>query len=194
LDRASTANTRIVTDSRGESANERDDRNWRRYLCFLQQLDLDQHEVDLLLEEEREIVGKAFFETVRNGRFDARGRLVGERSKPVAGATVGGAAGSVASTLWSHFRRSPFHEEGGSLTRGLDKLIRAYKNLDPPTKAQRAITPKILRTIYRHFVDDDGRNTNDTMNAHLVDINVGMFFFAGRCCEYAETPEGGKTK
>jgi hypothetical protein len=32
------------------------------------------------------------------------------------------------------------------------------------------------------------------MNSHLVDLYLGMFFFAGRCCEYAETPDGRRTK
>lgn len=32
------------------------------------------------------------------------------------------------------------------------------------------------------------------MNAHLVDIFLGMFFFAGRCCEYAEPSQNGRTK
>jgi hypothetical protein len=43
-------------------------------------------------------------------------------------------------------------------------------------------------------VDDEGRNEGDTINAHFVDLYLGMFFFAGRCCEYCETAEGGRTK
>lgn len=76
----------------------------------------------------------------------------------------------------------------------MDRLIRAYKSIDPPTKVQKAVTPKFLKALYNHFVDDNGRNDGNTLNAHLVDIYLGMFFFAGRCCEYAETPEGGRTK
>ena len=43
-------------------------------------------------------------------------------------------------------------------------------------------------------MDDGGRNTGDTINAHFVDLYLGMFFFAARCCEFCQTREEGVTK
>lgn len=72
--------------------------------------------------------------------------------------------------------------------------MQAYKNADPPTKNQKAITPKFLLQLYEYFVNDEGRNRGDTMNAHFVDLYLGMFFFACRCCEYCETKGDKRTK
>lgn len=47
--------------------------------------------------------------------------------------------------------------------------------------------------LYKHFVDDGGKNTGNTINAHFVDLYLGMFFFTSRCCEYCVTREPGKT-
>lgn len=157
-------------------------------------MDLDYDEIDQLSEQEKDVFGKAFLETVRTGRFDEGGQLVGKRDRPVAASTVRGAASAVASALRRHLKRSPFHDNEGRIRPALGELIAAYQSVDPPKKSQRSITPKFLMTMYKHFVDDDGRNHGDTMNAHFVDLYLGMFFFAGRCCEYCVTKEAGRTK
>ena len=73
-------------------------------------------------------------------------------------------------------------------------LIRAYRNVDPPKQSQKAITPRFLTLLYKHFVDDRGRNEGDSLNAHFVDLYIGMFFFAARACEFCKTRSEGKTK
>ena len=76
----------------------------------------------------------------------------------------------------------------------LQRLFAAYQEVDPPRQVQSALTPKFLRKLYRHFCGNSGTNNHDTMHAHMADLLLGFFFFAGRSCEYCLASREGKTK
>jgi hypothetical protein len=72
-------------------------------------------------------------------------------------------------------------------------LFKAYDNVDPAPKRQKAITPKLLRKLF----DSSGAGTPelwDTAPTVTADLDIGAFFFAKRGCEYTTTPKAGKTK
>ena len=57
---------------------------------------------------------------------------------------------------------------------------------------QKAITPKFLRALHDHF-RKPGEPVADSMYSQLVDLYLGFFFFAGRCCEFCFTSRPGRT-
>ena len=76
----------------------------------------------------------------------------------------------------------------------LQRLLAAYREVDPPVRIQSALTPSFLRILYKHFCGDSGINLHDTMHAHMADLLLGFFFFAGRSCEYCLSTREGKTR
>jgi hypothetical protein len=51
----------------------------------------------------------------------------------------------VAVLFWKHFKPSPFHFEDSKVLRpAFTSLLKAFKNLNLPTKRQKAITPQFL--------------------------------------------------
>jgi hypothetical protein len=73
----------------------------------------------------------------------------------------------------------------------MKSLFKAFENMDPPTKQQKAITPKLLRKLLE---SSQHSALLDTAPAVAADIVTGGFFFATRSCEYSKTPVPGKTK
>jgi hypothetical protein len=60
------------------------------------------------------------------------------------------ATSQVAATFQNHFEPSPFYVEGSTNLRNqINELCRSYKNVDPPPKKQKAITPKLLRWMFQ---------------------------------------------
>jgi hypothetical protein len=75
----------------------------------------------------------------------------------------------------------------------LRALLRAYDNTDPTPIHQKAITPKLLRSLFQ----STGLATDALLNSAptlMTDITIAGFFFAMRSCEYSTTPMPGKTK
>jgi hypothetical protein len=112
----------------------------------------------------------------------------------VVAGTVRDAASYLASAFRKRNRTSPLHLEGSNnMLPSLRALFKAYDNVDPAPKRQKAITPKLLRKMY----DSSGAGTielRDTAPAVATDLVIGAFFFAKRGCEYTTTPKPGKTK
>ena len=69
------------------------------------------------------------------------------------------------------------------------RLFQSFANLDPPTSRYKAVTPKLLKAIFRMY-----RDQPDSMFAHTADLLCGAFFFAMRGCEYVRTPVPGRTR
>ena len=102
------------------------------------------------------------------------------------------ATSSLASAFRDNLQPSPFHITNSSqLLSSVRSLLKAYENVDPPKKIQKAVTPKLLRCLFSHYGGPP--STADTP-AHAADITIGGFFFAMRSCEYSKTPKPGKTK
>jgi hypothetical protein len=72
-------------------------------------------------------------------------------------------------------------------------LLKAFDNIDPPKKQQKAITPKLLRAMYK--TSGTGLPaTNNTAQAAAAGLAIMAFFFAMRSCEYTTVREPGRTK
>jgi hypothetical protein len=70
-------------------------------------------------------------------------------------------------------------------------LLKAFDNVDPPTRRQKAITPRLLRKLGSASSHPALINTAPAVAA---DIITGAFFFAMRSCEYSKPQVAGKTK
>ena len=143
-----------------------------------------------LSEHERELFSRAFLSLYRNARWErTTGRLLGKRKDTVVEGTVRSAAGHLASSFRDNLQQSPFHIAGSSHLRpSIKALLRAFKNVDPPEKRQKAVTPLLLRKLYA-----SGRSKDDP-HAVVADLVIGAFFFAMRSCEFSKTPRAGRTK
>jgi hypothetical protein len=65
--------------------------------------------------------------------------------------------------------------------------------MDPPPNRQKAITPKLLRSMYG--LSGAGHPISDgTAQASTADLAIMAFFFAMRSCEHTTTREQGRTK
>jgi hypothetical protein len=104
------------------------------------------------------------------------------------------AASYLASAFRKRHRESPLHLTGSNnMLPNIRALFKAYDNVDPAPKRQKAITPKLLRKMF----EAAGAGTNelrDTAPAVAADLVIGAFFFAKRGCEYTTTPKPGRTK
>jgi hypothetical protein len=69
--------------------------------------------------------------------------------------------------------------------------LKAFDNVDPPPRRQKAITPCLLRRLFQL---SHRRIVRANEYDHAADIIIGAFFFAMRSCEYTLTPTPGKTK
>ena len=108
--------------------------------------------------------------------------------------TVQKAAGHVATTFRNHLQPSPFHLKGSTqLCPFARALVQAFNNVDPTAKRQRAITPKLLRGMFR-LAGVAVLLTHDLPAAIIAELAIVAFFFAMRSCECAATSTPGKTK
>ena len=91
-------------------------------------------------------------------------------------------------------RDSPLHIQNCTHLRPfVQSLLRALENADPPKRHQRAITPKLLRSM---CIRAGGTNplTKDTMFSILSELATMAYFFVMRLCEFTLTPLPGRTK
>ena len=96
----------------------------------------------------------------------------------------------VAVSFREHFQCSPFHNQiGSNFLPIISNLLKSYSNVDPPTKRQKAISPKLIRNMYSL-----AKGGGDNINFITAQLAIGGFFFAMRSCEQVKTPVPGKTK
>lgn len=134
-----------------------------------------------------------FLELYRESKFTQPGEIIGECKEPLAGVTIRQATLSLAKTFSNSFGWSPFHDKGDynrRLTEDYNNLLKAYENVTPNMKLQKAITQDLLRCLAQ---SSPFSVTNDTKD-HAIDLAIGLYFFAMRSCEYSKTPTPGKTK
>jgi hypothetical protein len=76
-------------------------------------------------------------------------------------------------------------------------LLRAFKNVDPPPRRQKAITPRLLWCLARYA--STSTTIVERSYDHSMDLNIAaffsffFFFFETRSCEYSKTPNEGLT-
>jgi hypothetical protein len=146
MDNACVANRRIIGNARGEAANENEDQVWRRWLTFCESSGIgDDPFITALSRQEQQLVIISFLSLYRTASWDVSGGLKGIRVAPVVSSTVRDDASSLAAAFWHNHKLSPFHEQGSTnLLPVIRPLLKAYDNGNPPTKQQKAITPKLL--------------------------------------------------
>ena len=94
-----------------------------------------------------------------------------------------------------HLKLSPIHLEGSAQQLHLSAraLFQAFDNVDPATKRQQAITPKLLQGMYQ-LVGVGIEAIHASLLAVTAEIAVAAFFFATTSCECTATPTPGRTK
>jgi hypothetical protein len=104
------------------------------------------------------------------------------------------AASHLAQAFRCNLKPSPLHIEGSSqLHPSTRALFQSFDNIDPAAKRQRAITPKLLRGMFR-LAGVGIPVTHDSPAAIAAEIAIAAFFFAMRSCECTTTPTPGRTK
>lgn len=172
-----------------ESAYQKYDRTWKRWLEHLEFLGIgnDPFMDNLKYQRTKSAIVECFLIRMRLAEFTTNhpGHLRSD--------TIREALGQLVEGLRSDGRESPCHIAVGSnlkLRPEIDVLLKAWKNMDPPLKQQKAITPRHLIYMYEstHRTNKLGRTA---FSALLV---CAAFFFACRSCEYLHVPERGRTK
>jgi hypothetical protein len=188
-------NRQIIFGSRQEDANENHDRVWRRWKSFCTKGGVADNSYLLdLCGRGQELLLRSFLSLYRQASWNAEGKLTGNRKKPVVAGTVRDAASYLASAFRKRNRTSPLHLEGSNnMLPSIRALFKAYNNVHPAPKRQKAVTPKLLQKMY----ESSGAGTielRDTAPAVAADLVIGAFYFAKRGCESTTTPKPGKTK
>lgn len=193
LDFANSANRSIVLDSKQEGSHETRDRVWRRWKGFLTKAGLRGDTfLTSLSPDEQAIVLKSFLSCYRSAEWSNAGRVLGTRAKPLVASTVRDAAGHLAASFRIHHQPSPLHFSNSTVMHPFVRsLLSAFANLDPPKSRQKAITPKLLRAMYRlsHHPGDE-----DSPFAIVSELACAGFFYATRSCEITTTPQPGRTR
>jgi hypothetical protein len=73
-------------------------------------------------------------------------------------------------------KEPPACQQWKSLAISIHCLLKAFNNINPPKKQQKAIMPKHLRAMYK--------TTKDTTQAAAANLAIMAFFFAMQLCEY----------
>jgi hypothetical protein len=193
LDHSGSANRRIILDSKNESGHESGDRVWRRWRSYCDTAGLsDDYLLTKLPDETKHLLLRSFLGLYRTGKWSVSGRLEGRHPQPLVAGTIKAAAGCLASSFRDNLKPSPFHLAGSqNLHPTFKALFRAFENVDPPTKRQKAMTPKLLR---KPLEASSHSSLVDTAPAVAADLVIGAFFFAMRSCEYSKPATPGQTK
>jgi hypothetical protein len=191
----SAANRHIVFGSCQEGQNEASDRVWRRWEGFVRRTGNQSDPfLTMLSVLERELFTQAFLQRYRTSSWTTTGNVAGVRPIPLVSGTVRQAASHVAATFRINLRESPMHrKESAHLQPFVRALLKAYNNEDPPKRQQQAMTPSLLRGMYRlsrAALDI----TQDSAFAIVTELSIVAFFFAMGSCEISFTPLPGRTK
>jgi hypothetical protein len=154
---------------------------------------IDRPLLDHLPAQGRELILRSFFACFSNAAWAQSGDFCGVNQRSVSASTIRNAASNLAAAFRISFRESPLHLAGGSqLLPSLKALFRAYDNLDPPPKRQKAITPRFIRAL--HKLGSASTVLRANAYDHAVDLIIGAFFFAMRSCKYCIPTTPGHTK
>ena len=172
----------MVLGSCRESRHEDADRVWRWWIgSFCRASGSgDDPFLSLLSHHEGKLFTKAFLQCYRTTDWSTSGEIVRDRQSPVVASTVRQATSHVAAAFRSNLRDSPLHIPNGTHLRPFVRsLLRAFENADPPKRQQRAITPKLLRSMFTRAGGTDPL-TKDTMFSILSDLAIMAYFFVMR--------------
>jgi hypothetical protein len=145
-----------------------------------------------LPDGEKYLLVRSFLGLYRTAKWSVTGQLEGQHPEPLVTGTVKTAAGCLATAFWENFQPSPLHILGSQNQLPAFKvLFKAFENVDPPTKRQKAITPRLLRKLL--LKASHHSSLLDTATVVVADLVIGAFFFAMHSCEYSKPATPGKT-
>lgn len=110
---------------------------------------------------------------VRCGTFNPQ-------SKRVSGATARTAVNHVASAIVASGRPDPTRNAAGKTDVRILRQSKAYREVDPPTRHQKALPPEVYRVIL-----ESAASPRSAARATLL---AGALFFGCRSCEYSKVP------
>jgi hypothetical protein len=145
-------------------------------------------------DDQRDLHVRSFLSCYRTSRWSQKGELLGVRLQPVVAGTVCEATSHLAASFRINLYPSPIHVSGiSNLHPSTKGLLNAFANVYPPTKRQKAITPKLLRAMYQ--LSGAGQTAlRDTPFAVIAEIAIVGFFFDTRSCEATATAKSGRTR
>jgi hypothetical protein len=114
------------------------------------------------------------------------GELQQYRKKGVVGDTVRGNIDKLVQTFRDHRHKNPTLDPDGSFSAVLSWQLSGYRNVDPATTRQKAISVQVLKSMKARAI------TNADIAAAA--LAMGAFFFACRSCEYSRVPGPRRTK
>jgi hypothetical protein len=180
-------------DSKQEAGHETRDRvrrRWKSY-CALAGF-ADNPFLVTVSDEAKQLLVRSFFGLYRNAKWSVAGRLEGGHSDPLVANTLRSAASCLATSFRDNFQPSPIHiPNSQNLQPSIKALFKAFENVDPPTRRQKAVTPRLLRKL---FEASHHPAIRDAAPAVVADIVIGAFFFAMRSCEYSKPHIAGRTR
>jgi hypothetical protein len=157
-----------------EDTNQKQTRNWERWLQYLRSLELDDDPfLRALTPHAQSTLVAAFGAAYRDNRFTRRGPV------PPGHGTVSTAIDAVAATFRANGLDSPIHQANGAKKHLIHRLLKGYKNEDPSPKHQKAIPLDLLR-----YARD--RLANTAHETAIAQLFRGAIFFAMRSCEYLD--------
>jgi hypothetical protein len=136
-----------ILHSSNEDAWEKADRAWRRWLEFLPSIGITDAPLLLGLDTpQRSTISTAFAQSLRQGDFKRSHTTGTNNTTTLCAGTVRASVGRVATEFRRHGHPSPFHQQiqTNLFSDSILGLMRAWMNLDPPSRQQEAINPKHL--------------------------------------------------
>ncbi len=178
-----------------EGRHEAYDRVWQRWLGYCTHVGYGRDPLLTVLPDiERDLVTKSFLQCYRTSKWAPDGSITGVRESPLGVGTIHQAASHLAAAFRGHIGESPLHVKGGTHLRPfVRQLLKAFENVDPPTRQQRAVTPQLLRAMFE-TAEADRPEAHDNVLSITAELAIVGFSFAMRSCEFTATPNPGRTK
>ena len=167
-----------------EASLQKRDRTWRRWTAYTKSVGFgDDPFLDGLSSAGSIVVSIGFLHSLRHNAYGGGGDKA-----TLAQGTIRETAGHLASAFRSHQRPSPVHDHNApnKWHPRIERILKAWKTLDPPVKRQPAITPKHLRYLFTAALTEQDRT--------LADLAIGAWSFAMRSCEYLAVSGSRTTK
>ena len=114
------------------------------------------------------------------------GRFSGPSHGTLVEITIRGAISYVSQTFRENDRPNPTKDEDGELGRVLSRQYRAYKNINPNPKQQKAIPICIVDEVFKKKATETQRATSQ--------LEIGGLFYACRSCKYLMVPRAEKRR
>ena len=153
---------------------------FNRWCKFQDDVGINNRFLDGLKHFQKAGILSAFCESVQRNENGKR------NLERLAGDTVKATLANVCSTIRSNFWDNPALDDKGAFSLTLKKQIHNYKQIDPPTKHQKALPTIVFKKIWR--------NRSSKKNVALAELITGALFFGMRSCEYTTTKGKRKTK